>query len=343
MRLAIVGLGLTSPAGLTAAEHVFFVRAGAPPPEPSPFLLASGAPARVSFCPWIGARAEMSERLGKLAVAALDAAIAPIEGVKDRVKSKEPAPLFVCTSSPRPGLSDAERAAVEGLLARRLGQGASPLRLSGEASVFAALKLAEGRLADRGPLAAVIVAVDSFVSAACLADRLARPPSPWAGRELVPAEGAAAIVVMDPMAAERLRVPVLGQVRSAATASSASSDQDDEIVDGVAMTQLLRDGASGAPLGAVFGQLEVDSLRQTEWLLAAARASARLDPEHESRCLEGEIGAVGVASGAMSLVYGLAWLRHGAARSERAARAPFAAWAISRDGTRGLAIAEVAP
>lgn len=339
MKLAVVGLGLVSPAGLTSTENVFFVRAGGPPPRPSPFMLASGDPAPVAFCPWIGARAPLGERLGRLAVAALYEATLPLDD--GRALDLGQAPLFVCTSGPRPGLGDADRAGVEALAARRLG-GAAPTRLEGEASAFAALSLAGDLLAGGAARAAVVLAVDSFVSAARLADRLARAPSPYAERPLTPAEGAAALVVMDPAAAEELGVPAIGRVLFAGTAQGTSTDDDDEIVDGAALTRLLRAAPASAPIGAAFGQLEVDALRQTEWLLAAARAASRLDPEHESRCLEGEIGAVGAASGAMSLAYALALLRHGAARSERAARAPFAAWAVSRDGARGLALAEVA-
>jgi hypothetical protein len=148
---------------------------------------------------------------------------------------------------------------------------------------------------------------------------------------------------MNASVAARHRLPILGHVLSSATAAGSSTDEDDAIVDGVALTQLLRAASFGAPLGAVFGQIEVDALRQTEWLLAAARVATQLESEHESRCLEGEIGIVGAASGLMSLAYGFAFLRHGAARRERAAQTPFAAWAIARDGRRGLAIAETAP
>ncbi|MGK3986475.1 hypothetical protein WME99_25745 [Sorangium sp. So ce136] len=336
MRLAVVGLGLVSPAGLTSAEHVFFLRAGAPPPQPSPFVLARGDALPVGFCPWLGARASLPERIGALALAALDEAIAPLDGVLDL----GPSLLFAGTPG---GLGESERASVERLLSRRLGRGVEPNRLPGAAAPFAALGQAAAVLGGGGPRAAVLVAADSLVSVPCLADLLARSPSPWALARPQPAEGAAALVVMDPAVAGRHRVPVLGHVLDAAVAQGASTDDDDEIVDGTALTRLLRAAPRAAPLGAVFGQLEVDSLRQAEWLLAAARSSAQIESEHESRCLEAEIGVVGAASGLMSLVFGLAFLRHGAARAERAARAPFAAWVISRDGVRGLAVAEAAP
>ena len=71
-----------------------------------------------------------------------------------------------------------------------------------------------------------------------------------------------------------------------------------------------------------------------------ARACAdRFEQEHEVACPEGAIGAVGAAAGAVSLVYGLAVMRHGATEDPKAAEAPFLAWAISPDGTRGAALA----
>jgi hypothetical protein len=334
MRLAVAGLGLVSPAGFTSSEHVFFLRAGAPPPQPSPFVLANGEPMRAAYCPWIGARAPASDRIARMALSALYEATMSLEGEP----ALERAPLLLCTSRPRPGFSEADRAHLERTLLGRL-RGSEITSFLGEASVFAALRVADERITTGKARSAVIVAVDSLVSIDALTARLAHPPSPWALEQPMPAEGAAALVVMDDAEARRIRRPVLGIVHGASVAPGTSTDEDDEIVDGVGMSRAIQGLPASPRIGAVFGQLRVDSLRLTEWLLALARNAERFESEHEVGCPEVDIGLLGAASGAFNLVYGLAVMRHDAAESPRVASAPLLAWAISRDGTRGAALA----
>jgi hypothetical protein len=330
MRLAVVGLGLVSPAGFTSSQHVFFLRAGAPPPQPSPFLLANGDPMRAAYCPWIGARAPVADRVARLALSALFEATMSLEGEP----ALERAPLLLCTSRPRPGFSDADRAHLERTLLGRL-QGSEISLFPGEAGVFAALREADERIMAGKARSAVIVAVDSLVSIEALTERLARPPSPWALDEQMSAEGAAALVVMDEAEARRARRPILGIVHGASVSPGTSTDDDDEIVDGSGMSRAIRGLPPSPRIGSVFGQLRVSSLR----LIALARNADRFDSEHEVGCPEVELGLLGAASGAFNLVYGLAVLRHDAAESPTAAGAPLLAWAISRDGARGVALA----
>ncbi|WP_438007178.1 hypothetical protein WME89_53150 [Sorangium sp. So ce321] len=334
MKLAVVGLGLVSPAGITSSEHVFYLRARVPAPQASPFLLASGQRLSVGFCPWIGARERAAARIARMALAAMDEATRPLHSAPglDRLA------LVLVAASPRPGLSRDDVREVEAALAARLG-GLEPLQFPGEAGCFAGLRAAEELLAAGRARAVVIVAADSLISIERLRHWVSRPPSPWAAEVPRPSEGAAALVVTAPDAARLARLPLLGTVHGAAIVEGRSTDADDAIVDGVAMTQALRDLPRAGRVGAVFGQLQVGSLRQTEWLLALARTGERFEPEHEVSCPEVDVGVVGAAAGAFNLAYGLATLRHGATGSPAASGAPMLAWAISPDGTRGVALA----
>ncbi|KYF93949.1 hypothetical protein BE20_05400 [Sorangium cellulosum] len=337
MKLAVVGLGLVSPAGITSSEHVFYLRARVPPPAASPFLLAGGRRLSVGFCPWIGARERAAARIARIALTAMVEATRPLLHPA-RAPGLDRIALVLVAASPRPGLSRDDVREVEAALAARLGV-VDPLRFRGEAGCFAGLRAAEELLAGGQARAVAIVAADSLISIERLRHWVSHPPSPWAAEVPRPSEGAAALVVTTPDAARLARLPLLGTVHGAAVVQGRSTDADDAIVDGAAMTQALRDLPRIGRVGAVFGQLQVGSLRQTEWLLALARSGERFEPEHEATCPEVEVGVVGAAAGAFNLAYGLATLRHGATESPAAAGAPMLAWAISPDGTRGVAMA----
>jgi hypothetical protein len=338
MTLAIVGTGLVSPAGLTPREHAFVLWAGAAPPTASPFLLESGEPAQVSYCPWLGARMSMGDRLLAMAQAALLDALQPLHGAG----AGERLPLLVCSEPERSGLSEAERRRVEHALTAMVPAGAIG-RFPGAAGCFAALCEAEALIAS-GYGAVVIAALDSHVGEDALAEVALGPRSPWVREPPPPSEGAAALVVMDAAAARHAAAEVLGVVHYASTVKGTSNDDNDVPIDGAAMTGLLRRApAFGVPAPLIFGQSATDPLRQAEWQLAVARAPARFHPEHELRCIEKDVGVVGAAAGAMNLVYGLAVARYRTTDMPVDGHDPFFAWAISRDGTRGLAAVSVKP
>lgn len=324
MELAIVGTGLVSPVGLSPEEHAFFLRAGARSTTAGAFVGADGEPIRVAHCPWLGARMPVSERLTWMASAALDYA--------RRALGEDRAPVILCTSPPREGLSDDDVAAVADALT--IGREPAPSRASGPAGFFAALREAGERLSSGAARAVAIVAVDSAVHPRALEAIRGTLESPWRRRGPHPAEAAAAVVVMKAGEARARALDVLGTVAFAGVAASSSNDDNDEIVDGAAMTSLLRSAAPSGPIGRVFGQHNVDSLRRLEWGYAAARNSTSLRPDAWMECVEEDIGAVGAAAGAVHLVYALAVDRHGTV--SRGEGDPFVAWAISRDGLRGL-------
>lgn len=333
MTLAVAGFGLVSPLGLTPSDHAFFVRAGAVRPRASPFRDAAGEPFTVMYAPWLGARLPLTERLAQLAGQAMRTAILPLGGAP----LPRGAPLFLCAPAPRPGLSEAQLDAVaQELLA---AAGASELqRFPGAAGVFGALADAASRVAQGRAEVALVVAVDSFIDLETLTLRVAQPSCPWQRPPLPPAEGAAAFLVTSAPRARVRSWPVLGTVLGAASAAGTSTDDDDSLVDGAAMTAVLRALPPGAPAGAAYGQLGTDDLRFDEWSFAIARTAPLLAMDHEAVTPEERTGETGAAAGAMALAHGLSASLHGTTSRPVAPGAPFVAWAVSRDGTRGAAL-----
>ncbi|WP_437990843.1 hypothetical protein [Sorangium sp. So ce145] len=330
MKLTVLGLGLVSPAGASARDHVFFPRAGAPPPPPSPFVGPDGRRLDARYCPWIRPSQADAGRLLALARGAVAEALAV-------VPADEAAgiPRFVVTPAPRPGLP--EGALSE--LARALGPAAQ--RFAGAAGAFAALARIAELLAGGAGGAALLVGVDSYAGVDALAERRRRPESPWLLAPPPPSEGAGALLVASAEQASRWGAAAVGEIVASRHAPGRATDEDDEPVDAVAMTALLRGlPAAAGPIQAVFGQGRAGALRCREWQFTTARCAERLSPSYFDRCLEAEIGELGAAAGVMGLACAFATLRHGAAPAE--AGRSFVAWAISRDGTRGIALGAAA-
>jgi hypothetical protein len=329
MKLAVVGVGLVSPTGRTAEEHAFFVRARVPSPPGSPFDTAEGERVDARHCPWLGAHLGVADRLIAMAEQAVASAMAPLadHARADRV------PLFLCTSAVRPGLAADDAAALERALVDRL-KAPTVRRYTGDAGFFAALKEADP-LVSSTP--AVIVAVDTLISLAALTEEVLHPPSPWSVFRPPSAEGAAAIAILGQAEARRNKLQSFGLVTGATVTMGAARDDNDEPVDGAALTVALRELPAAGPARAAFGQAGVDPLRSSEWQIASARNVARLHPECAFVSLEELTGRLGAAAGAASLVYGLAAIRHRIPAFEIGPSETNLAWAISRDGTRGAA------
>lgn len=329
MRLAIVGAGLVSPWGRRCREHAFFLRAGVVGPPRSPFMLGDDEPLKVRYCPWLGARLPLAERLADLARVALAEALVP----------EAPAPDLVIACASRARDADAT-VALEAAF-RGSGRGPRIERAYGEAGVFAALERADRVLAEQPRRVVAILAVDSFVSLDALGAWLDRRPSPWADAEPPPSEGAAALVVTSPAHAREARLEVLGTVEHAALFTDAATDDNDEPVEARAMTAALQRLPARRPIRFVFGPVVGGTLRRSEWHRATARSAARFGQACDMRSLEAEVGALGAAAGAANLVWGLATLLHDTGALAVEPGEAFLSWAISPDGTRGLAVVAV--
>jgi HEAT repeats len=337
--LAVIGTGLVTPLGRTAAEHALFVRAEVGPSSSGAFLDEEGEPIPVAYCPWLGAHGTAGERLAALAAVALRDALQPLErrAREEKAGTRAPVVVLAISSAPRAGLGETDRCTFEGALGRApAARGVR--RLTGEAGLFEGLALCEDLLAGGEIRAIALVAADSYVTRSYLAEHRARAGSPWDADLPLPSEGAAALVVTTPQFARDDELDVLATVRHAATRRGEANDDNDVPLDGAAMSALLRALPDTCrPLGASFGPHGVGPLRDREWNLAAASCAALLG---SCACisLEGDVGRLGAASGAASVVYGIAVHQHGAWPVEPPpAEAPLLAWAISPDGTRGIA------
>ena len=331
MDLSIAGIGIVSPWGMTAQDHAFFLRADATSPPPSPFVTADDERIDVMYCPWIGARLSLVQRLVLMGQMALQEAL---ETWQAAVGDAAEAVLFLCTAAPRAGLSEE---ALELLTAtvRATPRLSRVVPLRGAAAAFGALSQANDVVA-RGQ-AAVVLGVDSFISVESLTARLEKPPHDWSDAVKEHGEAAAAVLLL-PHARARSLGMAIAQIHGAQIAASNSNDDNDEVVDGVAMSQVLRTLPNPGPIAMAFGQERVDPLRRNAWHLATARNAQRFAAEQHFETLERELGRVGAAAGVLNLAYAAARLRHSALEPGFSPAQPFVAWAVSRDGTRGAAI-----
>jgi hypothetical protein len=334
--LAVVGVGLASPLGLGAEQHAFFARAGEGPAAPGGFVTADGENAPVHYCPWLGADLPRAERLSRLGADAARLAFAEVKRVTEgRAK----------TATWVVGPAATERSDPGAALALGVGaRGGAAARLVGAAELFRALEQASDALARGDAELALVVGGDSLVELELLREHRALVQSPWGPNLPDASEGAAAFALAPVERARALGLDVWAVIHEAAVRVGASHDDNDEVVDGAALTRVVRDvSARKQPFRAAFGPLRVDSLRRREWDLMQARTATLWgDPELYVGCAERELGFVGEASGAMNLGLLLACLRHGALPDALERPLPQSAgclaWAISKNGLRGAAL-----
>jgi hypothetical protein len=323
MTTAIVSYGLASPSGATAREHVFFLRAGAPP-WPSPFVLASGGGFYVAAAPWLQDWSQVSKRVLGLARLAIQDACSGVT---------LPPRLGLLFSAPRPrlGITSEELHGLASTLALEVRAWA--LELSPDAGVAVTLARAE-RLLSSGLDAVLVVGADSWVTARDVTARAQDATGPWLFDEPVPGEGAAALLLTTGGALGA--TAPLATLDYKAHAIGASHDDNEELIDAAAMTELLWRIPPFERGLIAYGQDRVDLLRSREWEWSKARCAARLAHLRDGECLESQIGRVGASAGLMVLVFGLAFERHTSPNAST-----FLSWEITRGGVRSVVRATV--
>ncbi|MBK8259655.1 MAG: hypothetical protein IPK82_44235 [Polyangiaceae bacterium] len=345
--LILAGSGLVSPLGLGVIEHVFYTRASVSAPAPAAFETAVGDRLEVAHCGFLGAAAPPAERLSRLAEIAAHQALAPWEGASG---PRSVALVFIAPQ--RAGLDTAAVAQARDRVAQR-ARAVSVQTRTGAAAAFAAISQARTWLDTPDITAVLVVAVDSHIAVDALVDFFEHTDSPFARRTPPPAEGAAAWLLTSRERARALglRGPL---VVAASTALGQGHDNDDTIVDGRALTSLM-DGLPPSRVELVCGQELVDDLRSRDWFLAharfshdgaaggpkpranSARIANRFSDTTQLVTLEQETGRLGAAAGVAAVAFGAGQLAHGVF-AEIAPEAPLLAWAISTDGTRGVAL-----
>jgi len=376
MDSVIVGQGLVSPLGLGATEHALFVRASVGAPPPPAFETEGGKRVRANHCGFLGAfggsaghtgialkttgaELEIAERLFRMVEIATHQALTPWEaafgagsftagsrvggsfaagspvGGSSSTGSPVGGPLALAFVAPRRAGITSEAVAETCSRVAKHCQASLVQTWHDAAGAFDALKQASAWLSGGEAAAVLIAGVDSFAHPEALEEDLASAESAFCPSRPPPSEGAAAILVTrdDVCRAYALEG---ARVLECGTSMGHGNDDDDVILDGVAMTSLLR-ALPERQIEFVAGQEKVDDLRARDWAIASARMARRFAGELHAINLENETGRLGAAAGVASLSFGVAALRHGIYRA-LSPTAHFVVWAISRDGTRGLSL-----
>lgn len=333
--LAVLGVGLTSPFGVTARDHAFFLRARLVPTMPPPFVDSEGELVTAHYCRWLGARTPIAERMERMALTALAAAVAPCI---EQFESGWDVALVV--ESERIGLGEdallGVRSAAQTILS---GKRARYSVFRGAAGCQRALIALAGRIAQGESSIGCVLAADSFLSLEPLAEE-SRVPVVWRSQPAPLSEAAAALVLTDPRRCSGVAKPI-GKLLYQAVARGTACDTNDELVDGYALTHLLREMPDlGGAVPAVFGPKGCDALRLREWGLASARNARRFCEPYSMHDLESIVGRVGAASGAAHLAYALACLHYRTAHPTFGRDVVALSWALSRDGWRGVSLVQ---
>lgn len=330
MLLSIVAASLVSPAGQNLAEHAFFARAGVLGPTPQAFETHAGSRVDAMYCGFLGAELSIPERLERLATLSAQEALEPWDEVEPGARIG-----LILVSSASLVETDAIAPARHTLATRCRAPAVKTL--VGAAGAFAALGLAARWLDEAIAQAVLVLGVDSHIAPEALTRDRLRSAGPFCALPLPASEGAAAVLVARPTDARARRLEA-ARMLGAGTARGQGHDDDDEIVDGVALTGLIR-GFPDRRVELVVGQSYVDELRTREFQLASARTARRFAETLSNETLERHTGRLGAAVGVAQLAYGMAVLRHGTIR-DVPFDATFLAWAIGSDGTRGAALVE---
>lgn len=328
--LFVVGAGLVSPAGFSAADHVFFVRAGTVQPVPSPFVNEEDEPLPCMYCPWLSPTSTLAERVEQLAFGAASEALDPVRGEARNIH------LSLVMPIPNPEFSEPAQAAVAAHLRQYLAV-SDVSRFRGAAGAHEALLDARKKLEAGTADAVCIVGADSAFSVPRVEAAYRRRRVVWIPLEPPPSEAAGAVVLM---ARRSATLKPLAKLVDAATTPGAANDFNDEPVDGTGLTYLFRKLPNRGGVPMVFGPMQSERLRQRDWHLAAARARRHLGAPYAHADVETAIGQVGAAAGSVHLAYAIACNRYQSVNSAIPPGSPFYSWAISADGLRGLALLE---
>lgn len=317
MGLTVAQISLVSPLGLGPSEHVFFWRGEVSPHASGAFTTPDGEALPIHDCAFIPASRPLPSRLRLLAKQAL-ARVGP---------SSPKTPVLLIGPE---GVTSADHDLVRFLTLS--GHNVGRCR-SGAAAFVSAFAEAE-ELLKREP-EVIVLGVDSLISKADIEHYDEVRYSGFTRNPAPPSEGAAALRLV-----ASSKATAVGEVRAFAAARSEASDLNDLASDGVALTSVFGELALPPSVPLVVGPRDVDPLRVRDFHLASVRHHGALQGA-EMPSLEGKMGLFGSASGVISTVFALAWLRHGLPTGE--AQAPPAhkvalAWARSRDGAVGAAL-----
>lgn len=307
MALAVAEISLVSPLGMSASEHVFFYRAEVTPDASGAFTSEEGEPLPIHDCTWIPATRPWSSRLCLLA--------------KHALARSSPA----SASTPILLIAPERSIAGDAFLPRFFQLTGHRVCASYCGAAAFAQAFADAATLLRSEPEVVILAVDSLLERDILESWIANRYSTFTRNPYPPSEGAAALRLVS-----SARQSLAGRILGYASDRSDATDDNDLPTDGAALTRAFASVGMPAVVPLVVGPADTDALRARDYQLAAIRHYVALDTSTMVG-LEKRIGLLGVATGLMSAVFGLAWLRHGLPTHPDAGVA--LAWARSQDGT----------
>lgn len=339
-RLAVTGLGLVTPVGLTAPAACAALRAGVTRIGELPGLDIPNAagvlePVTGGHAPLVAEGTQGVGRLLQLALPALHEALA-----QARVPPDLPRTLIVGTAVPFAGdrLLEQGPHLVGGLrLAASSEQYAAEVRLieGGRAAALTALREAAASFESQPLGLAVVGGVDSWIGRRALLSlrRQGRLREGARSSGMIPGEGAGFLVLESESSASRRGIPVLALVTALAGGRDATPLH--EPTSAQPLAEVLVQAAAGlrSPVGLIISDLNGERARAHEWMLASSRAFETCAEPLRHWHPAGSVGDSGAAAGAVGLAWGVTALARGYARNPE-----ILVWGASDEGAREAAV-----
>ncbi|MGE0327301.1 MAG: hypothetical protein AB7K71_23745 [Polyangiaceae bacterium] len=328
-------------------------------------------PIAIEACPWLEPRLALADRLARLT---LRAAHEALDAWRAGDETRTTPTVWLVVSKERVTTDPATTARLNEVVWREL-RPRNVRILEEETGAMLAVQEIHAALSAGEP-AALLIGVDSFFSPQVAAKLASCPASRWEPEPSTPSEGAAAVLftarasrhtslsasrastlgvsqvpssIVDPMGAtslatSRLSSSALGADRSAyiarvvavGAATGISSEDNEELQDGLAMTALVEGLNAAIRPELVVGPSNISLFRSREWEMAACRAPDKLSPNVRHLDVSTLFGWLGAASAVAGLVYSIAGTRLGLLKPEDGNWLTAAVWGVSAQGVRGL-------
>ena len=343
-RAFVASLGVRSALGRGAAETCFLLRTGIPVLAAAPLVSGEGEPITMGFDATLDPYLVGDDRAAKLAVTALEEALAPVVASQEAVS----ATLILCVDpplaprahgAPEPG---ARLVATLHTRAQELCPGITlDIAARGGASAAFALSAALGSLAAKEIDAIVLGGVHTDYDPATIAalDAAGRVFTPQNLDALIPGEIAAFVVLTREETARLLDVHPAARLGGIGTAVGAPrADDDSSAMDGTALATAIRAASEDlAELGLQAGWAICDHTfevrRVLEWQSAVTRTHAMWCEPHRLDVPAQRIGHLGAAALPFAMIMAAEGFQRGYAPSGVAM-----AFAGSDAGERGAVL-----
>lgn len=320
-RAFVVSTGARCAIGQGATETAFLLRAGLPVLAAAPLVNAGGDPITMGFDVTLDPYLVGEERAAKLALTALDEALAPLAAAPEALNAKlilcVDAPLSpVPKGSPAPG---ARLAHIVHTRAKELSPGiALDIAARGAPGAAFALGSALEALAAKKLDAIVLGGAHTDYDPETIAtlDAVGRVFTPENSDALLPGEGAAFVVLTREETARRLDLKPAARLGGVGTAVGAPrSDGDASAMDATALANAFRGAAEdltdlGLKAGWAICDHTFETRRLLEWHAAIVRTRAVWGEPHRLDTPGQRIGNLGAAALPFAMVLASeAWRR----------------------------------